>query len=95
MQTTRMKSATIPSLRVEQDLRDAAESVLDDGETLSSFVEHSIRAQIEHRLAQREFIARGLASRKRAQRSGRYVSSAEVLRDLDKRLGDAKAGRKR
>ena len=40
---TRMKSATIPSLRVAPELRTAAEDVLEEGETLSSFVEQSIR----------------------------------------------------
>ena len=56
-----MKTATIPSLRVDPELRQAAESVLEKGETLSSFVEQSLRTSIEHRRMQREFIARGLA----------------------------------
>ena len=38
-----MKTATLPSLRVEPELRDAAESVLQAGETLSSFVETAVR----------------------------------------------------
>ena len=38
-----MKTATIPSLRVDPALREAAESVLDQGETLSSFVETALR----------------------------------------------------
>jgi hypothetical protein len=42
-----MKSATIPSLRVTPDLRAAAESVLEEGETLSAFVETSLRRQID------------------------------------------------
>jgi hypothetical protein len=33
-----MKTATIPSLRVDVPLREAAIEVLEDGETLSSFV---------------------------------------------------------
>ena len=52
-----MKTATIPSLRVESELRDAAESVLQNGESLSSFVEQSIRASIERRQTQQAFIA--------------------------------------
>ncbi len=59
-----MKTATIPSLRVEPELRTAAEDVLEEGETLSSFVEQSIRDGVQRRQAQREFIARGLKSRK-------------------------------
>ena len=54
-----MKTATIPSLRVAPELRQAAESLLDEGETLSAFVEQSIRSHIQQRRHQQEFIARG------------------------------------
>ncbi|MGB4347102.1 MAG: YlcI/YnfO family protein, partial [Burkholderiaceae bacterium] len=47
-----MKSATFPPLRVDQELRDAAESVLRQGESLSSFVEQSVRANINQRRMQ-------------------------------------------
>lgn len=81
-----MKTATIPSLRVDPELRQAAESVLQEGETLSGFVEHSLRAQIQRRQAQQEFIARGLAARDEAQRSGKYFSADAILNELDKSL---------
>lgn len=81
-----MKTATIPSLRVDPELRHAAESVLQDGESLSSFVEQSIRSNVEHRRAQREFIARGLASRDEARRTGEYYSSDEIRDELDAML---------
>jgi hypothetical protein len=45
----RMTTATIPSLRVEPELRTAAEDVLEEGETLSGFVEQSIRDGIQRR----------------------------------------------
>jgi predicted transcriptional regulator len=89
-----MKTATFPSLRVDPDLRQAAEDVLLDGESLSWFVEQSIRSEIERRLAQREFVARGLASRDEARRTGKYVSSGEVLKGLKKKLARAKAATK-
>ena len=44
-----MKTATFPSLRVEPELREAAESMLKDGETLSAFVEASVREQVRKR----------------------------------------------
>lgn len=96
MQRTRspLKTATIPSLRVDPDLRQAAEDVLLDGESLSNFVEHSIRSQVERRLAQREFVARGLASRDAARRTGKYVSAGDVLKGLKRKLARAKAGAK-
>jgi hypothetical protein len=77
-----MKTATIPSLRVDPALRAAAESVLQQGETLSSFLEQSLRANIGRRIVQREFVERGLASRDEAQRSGEYFSADEVFRSL-------------
>lgn len=55
-----MKTATIPSLRVTADFREAAESVLKDGETLSAFMEEAVRKQVEIRKSQAEFIKQGL-----------------------------------
>lgn len=86
-----MKTATIPSLRVDPELRQAAESVLQNGESLSSFVEQSLRANIERRRAQQEFLARGLASRDEARRTGEYHAADDVLRELDEMRAEAKA----
>jgi predicted transcriptional regulator len=85
-----MKTATIPSLRVELALREAAESVLESGESLSSFVEQSIREQIARRQVQKEFIARGLASRDEAKRTDTYFSADEVLAGLDRKIAESK-----
>ena len=85
-----MKTATFPSLRVDPALRQAAEDVLHEGESLSGFVEHSVRAQIELRTSQDAFIARGLAARDRAKNTGVYVSSTAVLKKLESRLAKAK-----
>jgi predicted transcriptional regulator len=78
-----MKTATIPSIRVDPKLRQAAESVLENGESLSSFVEKSIRDNIRRRKLQQEFIARGLASRDEARQTGEYFPAEDVLRELD------------
>ena len=86
-----MKTATLPSLRVEAELRQAAESVLKKGETLSSFVEESVRAQVRKRQLQDEFIKRGLASRDKARETGVYYSIDEVVGELRQMLTDAKA----
>lgn len=88
-----MKNATLPPLRVDSELRAAAESVLREGESLSGFVLESVRLNIERREAQREFIARGLAAREEAKTSGQYISSAEVLKRLDKSLSKARVKR--
>lgn len=86
-----MKTANFPSLRVDPKLRKAAEDILDEGESLSGFIEESIRANVERRRAQREFVARGLAARDGARRSGLYVSSDTVVRNLEQMLATAKA----
>ncbi|MDD5035489.1 MAG: hypothetical protein PHE55_12110 [Methylococcaceae bacterium] len=86
-----MKTASIPSLRVEPALRSAAESVLQDGESLSSFVEQSIRICVDRRRLQKEFIARGLSSRDEAKRKDEYFSASEILDELDSLLIQAEA----
>ena len=86
-----MKTASLPSLRVDPELRRAAESVLEDGESLSSFVENSVREGIERRRLRSEFLARGLASRDEAIQTGEYVSADQVQRELDGMLKQAEA----
>ena len=86
-----MKTASLPSLRVDPELRNAAESVLVDGESLSSFMEQSLRVNIERRQVQQAFLARGLASRDEAARTGEYFAAEAVLRELDGMLRDAEA----
>lgn len=78
-----MKTASIPSLRVAPELRQAAEDLLEANETLSGFVEQSIRANIERRRLRKAFIARGLASRDEARLSGEYFSAEDVRDELD------------
>lgn len=89
-----MKTATIPSLRVEPALREAAESVLREGETLSGFVEASLRAQVRQRQLQEEFIKRGLASLEEAKRTGVYYTLDESMGKLRAKLERAKANAK-
>lgn len=86
-----MKTASMPPLRVDPALRSAAESVLLDGESLSSFMEQSLRANIERRQAQQAFHARGLTARDEARRTGEYYPAENVLRELDDMLKSAEA----
>ncbi len=88
-----MKTATFPSLRVTPELRQAAEQILQEGETLSSFVEQSIRESIERRQHQQEFIARGLRSRDEARQSGKYASADSVIGRLEQMLATAKGAK--
>jgi predicted transcriptional regulator len=80
------KPATFPSLRVDAELREAAENALREGETLTSLIETAVRETIHRRRAQDEFIARGLRSSEEAQRSGRYHAAPKVHAELQRRL---------
>ena len=86
-----MKTATLPSLRVEPKLRKAAESVLREGESLSSFMEQSLRDEVNRRRMHAEFIARGLAARQEARRTGVYHDADTVHGELRDMLAEAKA----
>jgi predicted transcriptional regulator len=87
-----MKTASLPSLRVDPELRAGAESVLQDGETLSSFIETAVRDEIRARRVNAEFIARGLASREEAKASGEYYQAEDVMHELEDMLAAAKTG---
>jgi Arc/MetJ-type ribon-helix-helix transcriptional regulator len=88
-----MKSATIPSVRVEPELRAQVESLLGEGETVSEFVEASVRAAVLRRHHQAEFITRGLRSLDDARRTGDYVDADVVVRKLQRKLDAARARR--
>jgi hypothetical protein len=85
-----MKTATLPSVRVEPDFRAEVEAVLADGETLSGFVEASVRAGVQRRRVQAEFVARGLRSRDEARRTGDYADADVVLDGLQRKLDAAR-----
>ncbi len=86
-----MKTSTLPPLRVEPRLRSAAERLLRAGETLSSFILDAIQERIRSRAIEEEFVKRGLASRERARRSGKYAPAASVVEGLRQRLKRARA----
>jgi hypothetical protein len=85
-----MKTTSIPPLRVTPELRKQAEAVLEEGETLSSFLLDALTRSIEYRNVRREFIMRGLASAARAKKTGKYVSADRVIEKLARKLVKAK-----
>lgn len=86
-----MKTATIPSVRVEPELRSEIESLLGAGETVSEFVEASVRASVLRRRQQTEFVARGLRALDDARRTGGYVEPDVVVRKLQRKLDAARS----
>lgn len=81
-----MKTATLPSLRVEPLLRADAESVLREGETLTSLMETAMRETIARRRTQTEFLARGLRAGQEARQTGIYYAAEAVHAELQQRL---------
>jgi hypothetical protein len=87
------KSRTIPPLRVSEQLRADAESVLGPGETLSAFVMDAVSRSIDFRKTQLDFLARGLASAARARSLGSYVPANKAVARLRRRLAAAQRTR--
>ena len=81
-----MKSAVIPQVRVEPELRAELESVLQQGETLSEFVEASVRKAVAFRRMQTRFHERGQAAWEHCQNTGVSVPADEVLANLQAKL---------
>jgi len=86
-----MKTATIPAVRVEPEFRAEMEAVLAEGESMSEFVEASVRAGVERRRVQSEFVSRGLRSRDEARRTGDYVDADVVVDGLQRKVDAARA----
>ena len=84
-----MKTAVIPQIRVEPELRAELESVLDQGETLTGFVEACVRNAIAFRRAQTNFHARAEAASEAYHRTGVSKPVEAVLDRLQTKL-DAK-----
>jgi hypothetical protein len=81
-----MKSAIIPQVRVEPALRDELEAVLQAGETLSEFVEASLRNAVAFRRVQSHLLARGQAAWEHYKSTGMSVPAVEVVAKLQAKL---------
>ena len=84
-----MKTAALPSIRVEPALRDQLENVLRADESLSAFVEAAVRENLRRRVDQAAFLQRGINSLASAQRTGQYVTAQAVVRQLEDKLAAA------
>ena len=86
-----MKTSTLPAVRVTPEVRALAESVLREGETLSMFIEDSLKQKAQWRKDDAEFYARGLrASALIKEGKMRTYSLDEVMAGLRKITDDAK-----
>ena len=81
-----MKSAAIPQVPVEPELRTELEAVLLPGETLSEVVDATVRSDVEFRRMQTRFHERGQAAWERYQSTDMSESADEVLAKLQAKL---------
>jgi hypothetical protein len=81
-----MKSAVIPQIRVEPELRAELESVLRQGETLTDFAEATVRKAIAFRRVQTAFHARAQAASEAYHQRGVSVPVETVLERLQSKL---------
>jgi hypothetical protein len=81
-----MKTAILPQVRVDPKLRADVESVLNEGETLSEFVEGTVRNAVEFRRMQMEFQARADAASRRFLKTGKARPAEEVVAALQSKL---------
>jgi Arc/MetJ-type ribon-helix-helix transcriptional regulator len=81
-----MKTAVIPQVRVEPELRAELEAALKPGETLSEFIEASVRSAVEFRRMQTRFHERGEEAWQHYQRTGVSAPADEVLARLQTKL---------
>ena len=85
-----MKTATLPPIRVAPDFRLELEGVLEQGESLSQFVENAVRTTVAKRKNQAEFMRRGLAAIEATKRDGSGLAAEVVIAKLEAKLVAAK-----
>ena len=88
-----MKTATIPPIRVAPAFRLELEGVLEQGETLSEFVENAVRETVQKRKNQAEFVRRGIAAIEHTKRAGAGVAAEVVVAKLEAKLAAARSAR--
>ena len=81
-----MKTSTLPPVRVDEAFRATAESVLHEGESLTSFIEATVRRAVEHRRIQAAFEARARDSLEHHKRTGISSSVDDVFDKLEAKV---------
>ena len=88
-----MKTATLPPIRVAPEFRLELEGVLEQGESLSQFVENAVRTTVAKRKTQAEFIRRGIAAIESTKRDATGIPADQVIAKLQAKLMVAKQGK--
>ncbi|MDD2811252.1 YlcI/YnfO family protein [Rhodoferax sp.] len=87
-----MKTATIPPIRVAPEFRVEVEGVLEQGESLSQFIENAVRQTVLKRKHQAEFLHRGITAIEETKRVG-GIAAEVVVAKLEAKLDAARRTR--
>ena len=87
-----MKTATIPSVRIEPSFREDMEQALGPGESLAALVEKAVRNELARRHAHTEFVRRGMAAIDRTVAMEDGMPADAVVNRLRASLAAARAG---
>ena len=85
-----MKTATVPPIRVAPEFRIEVEGVLEQGESLSEFVENAVRQTVLKRKHQAEFLRRGVTAIEETKRAGGGIAAEVVIAELEAKLAAAR-----
>jgi hypothetical protein len=85
-----MKTATLPPIRVAPEFRIEVEGVLQQGETLSLFVENAVRETVLKRKHQTEFLSRGIQAIEATKRADNGIPAEVVVAKLEAKLVQAR-----
>jgi hypothetical protein len=77
-----MRTATLPAVRVSPDTRSLIESVLREGETLSTFIEETVKKHAAWRKEDEAFHARAALASKRLAEGGKFFTPEESIARL-------------
>jgi hypothetical protein len=87
-----MKTATLPAVRVAPEVRQLVESVLKDGESLSTFIEETVKKHAQWRKEDEAFYAEA-ARRSALLKAGKMktITAEESIRRLRAQIEKKKA----
>jgi sigma54-dependent transcription regulator len=87
-----MKTATLPAVRVTPELRELAESVLKEGESLSMFIEETVKQYAQWRKEDQAFYAEA-ARRSALLKTGKMktITAEESIKRLRAQVEKKKA----
>lgn len=77
-----MRTATLPAVRVSPDTRALIESVLKEGETLSTFIEETVKKYASWRKEDEAFHARAALASERLAAGGKFFTAEESIARL-------------